>query len=62
MMVHKAQPTELSSTSRKQIVDALSMGVVDQVIIQSAWPWTMMGAMFGQCHAPRMLKTSFLDF
>ena len=33
-----------------------------QVIIQKAWPLTILGSLFGECLTPRMLKTSFVDF
>jgi hypothetical protein len=33
-----------------------------QVIIRKACTWTIVGNMFGECHAPSTLKTSFVDF
>jgi len=33
-----------------------------QVMIRKAWPWTIVGTMFGGCHAPCTLNTCFLDF
>jgi len=33
-----------------------------QVIIRKAWPWTMVGNVFWQCHASCSLNTSFVDF
>lgn len=31
-----------------------------QIIIQKAWPWTLVGNLFGECHASYTLKTSFV--
>jgi len=33
-----------------------------QLIIRKAWPRTIVGNVFGECHAPYILKTSFVDF
>ena len=32
------------------------------VIIWKTLQWTIVGNMFGECHAPCMQKTSFVDF
>jgi len=32
------------------------------VLIRKASSWTIVGNMFGKCHAPCMSKTSFVDF
>ena len=32
-----------------------------QVIIQKAWPSTIVGSVFEECHAPCTIKTSFVD-
>ena len=31
-----------------------------QIIIQKAWPWTLVGNLFGECHASYTLMTSFV--
>jgi hypothetical protein len=33
-----------------------------QVIIRKTRPWTIVGNVFGECHAPCTFKTSFIDF
>ena len=38
------------------------LGGACQVIIQIAWPWTVVGSVFREYHAPCMLKTFFVDF
>jgi hypothetical protein len=32
------------------------------VLIRNDWPWTIVGSVFGECHAPFMLMSSFVDF
>ena len=40
-----------------------ALSIVDcQIIVWKAWPWTIVGNMFGECHTLWMLKTSFVDF
>jgi hypothetical protein len=37
------------------------LGGACQVIIQKTWPWTVVGSVFREYHAPCMLKTFFVD-
>ena len=48
----------------KGLLDQLNLNglSVCQVIIQKAWPWTIVGDVFGVCHAPCTLKTPFVVF
>jgi hypothetical protein len=56
--VAKLKPTELLSASPVWWMrEFLDRGC--QVIIRKGWPWTIMGNVFGECHASSML---FVDF
>ena len=51
-VVSRARPTELTQ-HEPQVGDKVGPLVGGcQVITQKAWPWAIVGDVFGECHAP----------